>query len=154
LANFLSTEITQTFCPHPTRELVLSSGLSDILQVWSSDDTKDLSRLASNNEEADTRIVLHARDATLHGYQQINVVCRDTDIFVLLLAHRERLCPVIWNNQMKATHPSLKRSESLITGCNTVSQFAGIGKQTVWKIFETHHHLHQHLGDGYQRRKF
>jgi hypothetical protein len=35
-----------------------------------------------------------------------------------------------------------------ITGCDTVSQFAGIGKKTACKIFETHHHLLQHLGDG------
>ena len=163
LANFLSTEITQSFCLHPTRELVLSGGFSDILQVWSSDDTKDLSRLASNHEEANTRIVLHARDATLHGYQQINVVCRDTDVLVLLLAHRELLCPVIWmfsgTTKRKRHIPvhsislSEEKRKSLlafhaITGCDTVSQFAGIGKKTAWKIFETHHHLLQHLGDG------
>ena len=90
----------QSFCLHPTRELVLSGVFSDILQVWSSDDIKDLSWLASNHEEADTRIVLYVRDATLHGSQQINVVSRATDVLVLLLAHRQlahrEICPVIW----------------------------------------------------------
>lgn len=73
--DLLIQEIAQSFCPQPTRGLVLSGGFTDILQVWSSD-TKE----ASNHEEADTWIVLNTRDATFHSYQQINVVCRDTDV--------------------------------------------------------------------------
>ena len=51
--------------------------------------SKDFEGLASNLEEADSRIVLHARDATVRGYNQVNVLCPDTDFLVLLQAHRK-----------------------------------------------------------------
>ena len=36
-----------------------------------------------------------------------------------------------------------------ITGCDTVSQFAGIGKQSAWKTFHScSRELHQRLGDN------
>jgi hypothetical protein len=63
--------------------------------VWSSS-REDLQGLSSKQEEADTRIVLHARDAKLRGYKQVNILCRDTDVLVLLLAHRQDLCDDIW----------------------------------------------------------
>ena len=70
LTNFLLTGISRTHHPQPGRELVLSGGFLDILEVWSSCETRDdFSGLASNHEEADTRIVLHARDATANGYE-------------------------------------------------------------------------------------
>ena len=57
---------------------------------------EDLRGLASNHKEADTRIVSHARDATVRGYSQVNVLCCDTDVLILLLAHRQNLCQDIW----------------------------------------------------------
>ena len=49
--------------------------------------------------------------------------------------------------------PDEKRSSLLafhaITGCDTVSQFAGIGKQSAWKTFHScFPELHQRLGDN------
>ena len=51
----------------------------EVLDLVSLPTDRNLTGLRSDHEEADTRIVLHARDATIRGYQQINVVCRDTD---------------------------------------------------------------------------
>lgn len=97
LAHFLSTKMLESYIAHPRRELVVSVGFSNILKVWSSDNSReDLEELASNHEEADTRIILHARYATVRSYTQVNVLCRDTDILVLLLAHKENLCQNIW----------------------------------------------------------
>ena len=93
LAHFLSTEMSQRYGTHPGRELVVSGGFREILKVWSSDASREsLQELSSDHEEADTRIVLHARDAAVRGYRQVNVLCRDTDVLVLLLAHRQDLC--------------------------------------------------------------
>ena len=66
--------------------------------MWSFDTSRqDVRELASDHEnEADTRIVLHARDAAARGYKQVNILCRDTDVIVLLLAHLEQLCQEIW----------------------------------------------------------
>lgn len=81
LTNFLSTQISRNYRAHPRHEQVVSGGFSDILKVWSSDHDD------SGHEEADTKIVLHARDATVTGYKQVNVLCRDT--YVLN-------CPLVW----------------------------------------------------------
>ena len=48
------------------RELVVSGGFREIPKVWSSDASREsLQELSSEHEEADTRIVLHARDAAV-----------------------------------------------------------------------------------------
>ena len=97
LAHFLSTEISESYSAPPGRELVINGGFKDTLKVWSSDTSRqDVRELASDHEEADTRIVLHARDAAARGYKQVNILCRDTGVLVLLLAHREQLCQEIW----------------------------------------------------------
>ena len=68
LAHFLSTEISENYSAPPGRELVISGGFKDALKVWSSDTSRqDIRELASDQEEADTRIVLHARDAAARG---------------------------------------------------------------------------------------
>lgn len=109
-----------------------------------------------------TRIVLHVRDAAVRGYQQVNVLCRDTDVLVLLLAHRQDLCQEIWMFSgtsraksyipvHKISLPEEKRKSLLafhaITGCDTTSQFAGIRKQSASKIFDSSPKLIEHLGE-------
>ena len=69
---------------------MVSGGIREILKVWSSDASREsLQELSSDHEEEDTRIVLHARDAAVRGSLQVNMLCRDTDVHVLLLAHRQ-----------------------------------------------------------------
>lgn len=88
LAHFPSTEISESYSAPPGRELVINGGFKDTLKVWSSDTSRhDIRELASDHEEADTRIILHARDATAKGYKQVNILCCDMDVLVLLLAH-------------------------------------------------------------------
>ena len=164
LAHFLSTEISKRYSGSPRYELVISGGFNDIQRVWSSDLSRDdFLGLASTHEEADTRIVLHAKDAAHRGYRQVNVLCRDTDVLVLLLAHKEELCEDIWmfsgtsrRKQYIPVHkiqlPEEKKKSLLafhaITGCDTTNQFAGIGKQSAWKAFEgCSLELLRHLGD-------
>ena len=52
--------------------------------------------LVSDHEEADTRIVLHAKTLHQEGTKQVNILCRDTDVLVILLAHQEEFCQEIW----------------------------------------------------------
>ena len=86
LARFVSTEISESYSASPGRELVINGGFKETLKVWSSDTSRqDVRELASDHEEADTRIVPHARDAAARGYKQVNILCRDTDVLVLLL---------------------------------------------------------------------
>ncbi|XP_044169787.1 uncharacterized protein LOC122953855 [Acropora millepora] len=151
LTNFVSTEISESYERHPRRELVVSGGFKEVRRSWSSV-REDLQGLSSSQEEAGTRIVLHARDATLSGYKQVNVICRDTDVLVLLLAHKHNLCDEVWmfsgtsrKKRFIPVHrieiPEETRNSLLpfhaIMGCDTTSQFCGIGKGSAWKALDS-----------------
>ena len=41
-------------------------------------------------------IILHAQEASLEGFKGTNIVCRDTDVLVLLLANHEGLGEEVW----------------------------------------------------------
>ena len=161
LAHFLCTKLSENCKLLPGQELVVSGNFNNPKKTWSSID-RDVSGLESNKEEADTRIVLHAWDATLRGSQQINVLSRDTDVFLLLTAHKPWLCDVLWmfsgTTRKKCyvpihqIHVTEEIRESLLafhalTGCDTTSQFAGIGKKSVWTVFVKHHDLLKYLGE-------
>lgn len=162
LVNFLCTEISQGFQDDPDKELVLSGGFNDAKRVWSSR-VKDVAHLSSTQEEADTRMLLHARDATNDGYQQVNVISCDTDVLVLLTAHYPCLCPVVWmfaGTAKKRSYVAIhkiaisdaKRRSLLafhaLSGCDTTSQFAGIGKTSAWKIYDCYPDMLLGLGEN------
>lgn len=66
----------------------MNGGFTDPAKVWTSS-WRDVLKLSSaENGKADTRILLHAKEATEQGYPQTIVVSRDTDVLVLLLAHQ------------------------------------------------------------------
>ena len=44
----------------------------------------DQTKLSGNHEEADTILILHAREATDKGYERVIVIYRDTDVLLLL----------------------------------------------------------------------
>ena len=53
---------------------------------------RDMQYLDSNREEADTKLLLHAVDATVSGATRIYIVSPDTDVFVLALRRLADLC--------------------------------------------------------------
>ena len=53
---------------------------------------KDMSYLKSDQEESDTKIVLHALDATANGATEIRIHSPDTDVFILFLRRYPDLC--------------------------------------------------------------
>ena len=166
LAHYLSTEILESYSTPPGWELAINGGFKDTLKVWSSDTSRhDIRELTSDHEEADTRIILHARDATAKRCKQVNILCHDTDVLVLLLVHREQLCQEIWmfpgTSRQRRYIPvhsiplSEEKRKSLlalhaITGCDTTSQFYGVGKASAWKVFEDAPDLLEHLEEDSQ----
>ena len=54
--------------------------------------TRNMTYLKSNQEEADTKIILHALDATTNGASEIKIHSPDTDVFILALRRFPRLC--------------------------------------------------------------
>ena len=53
---------------------------------------KDVTHLQSSQEEADTKIILHATDATSDGATEIRIYSPDTDVLVLALRRYPELC--------------------------------------------------------------
>ena len=47
--------------------------------------SENVAELTSNQEEADTRLLLHAKHAAQEGYEAVAVISEDADVFVLLL---------------------------------------------------------------------
>ena len=96
------------------------------------------------------------------------MACQDTDVFCLLIAHIDKMrCKQLWMKAGTSKKPKylpihtirerLKNSVSkietilpfhAITGCDTVSFFAGHSKKTAWKAFAHHQKLLESLGDG------
>ena len=122
--------------------------------LTSATDKGSLSEIAPcSHEEADTRIFLHVKNAYLSGHQRIMIRTSDTDVVVLAVSMAGTLpnCE-LWVaygtvkslRYMCATQISLKlgieKSKVLpmfhaLTGCGTVSFFAGRGKKSAWGLW-------------------
>ncbi|CAH3018507.1 unnamed protein product [Porites evermanni] len=145
--------------------IIVSGGFQDEDTVKCSRPNIDVRALRGFHEEADTRIILHC----IHSDAEFLVVaCQDTDVFCLLIAHIDKMrCKQLWMKAGTSKKPKylpihtirerLKNSVSkietilpfhAITGCDTVSFFAGHSKKTAWKAFAHHQKLLESLGDG------
>ena len=109
-----------------------------------------------NHEEADTRMMVHAADAVKSGHRRILIRTVDTDVVVLAVWMAQELHEAVdelWlaigtgkSFRYIAAHKlavSLgpDKSKALpvfhaITGCDTVSSFAGRGKITAWAVWD------------------
>ncbi|KAL7386837.1 hypothetical protein ABVT39_014532 [Epinephelus coioides] len=114
--------------------------------------------LQSNQEEADTRIILHAAHAAKEGYSAVVVAADDTDVLVLCLAFSADIsCPLFQKNMEQRTglgiliSPSYVRGWEIVsvtgmhafTGCDTVSAFAGCGKLRALKLITRSEHFQE-----------
>ena len=117
----------------------------------STDLNHDVTALSYTHEEGDTRVTLHAIEASKNGYERIVVIARDTDILILLLAYNDSIstkeiwmkCGTKQKPRFTAIHaitlPENIRKNMLqfhaLTGCDSTSQFTGIGKRSALGIF-------------------
>ena len=53
---------------------------------------KSMNHIQSDHEEADTKLLLHAVDATICGATSISIHSPDTDVFVLSVRRYPQLC--------------------------------------------------------------
>ena len=107
-----------------------------------------------SHEEADSRMMIHALDASLHGYRRVKIRSNDTDIVVLVVSIAPTLqLDELWisfgsSKQVRylpahtiATSLGLEKASVLpmfhtLTGCGTVSFFSGRGKKTAWDVWK------------------
>ena len=92
LASFLSEELLKDGC-FDGKQVIVSGGFQFSDKV-ASNVSCDLSHLSANHKETDTRIVLHAADAT--RYERMIVCCRDTDVLLLLCVFSNYLSNEVW----------------------------------------------------------
>ncbi len=115
-----------------------------------------LARLAPcSQEEADTRLLLHAADAVHKGCMKVTIRTVDTDVVVLAVASFSKIATdELWLafgvgssfryipiHEMAA---SMNPAQCLalpvfhaFTGCDTVSAFTGRGKKTAWATWKS-----------------
>ena len=132
------------------KELYTTSGES----VLSSTNRMNLTNLAPcTHEEADTRVMVHVLDASCCGHRRIMIRTSDTDVVVLAVSIVSKIpAEELWvayctgkHLQNIAVHTiaaALGRERAFVlpmfhalTGCDTVSFFAGRGKKTAWDIW-------------------
>ena len=116
--------------------------------------SENVTELTSNQEEADTRLLLHAKHAAHEDYEAVAVISEDTDVFVLLLNFSSIIntrlymkCGSRTRTQLVDIKGAVQRTgreicETLIglysfTGCDSVSAFAGKGKIGALKILKS-----------------
>jgi hypothetical protein len=152
LFSFLSGALHDAF-QLAEKQLVITDGDA----VLSKPPLVDTTRLAPcNHEEADTRLMLHAAHAAHAGHSKIIIRTVDTDVVVLAVALARTLGKdnEMWVSfgtgksfRFLAAHeiaqaPSPEKAHALpmfhaLTGCDTVSCFAGHGKRTAWAVLWT-----------------
>ena len=109
--------------------------------------------MQSDHEEADTRLLLHAKHAANEGVSSILIECEDSDVMMLLLAYSEEIkCKMYMKrgtlNRMRIIDIGEIRNTlsdgiakalpgyHAFTGCDSVSAFAGKGKLAGFRLLK------------------
>ncbi|KAK3731808.1 hypothetical protein QZH41_007634 [Actinostola sp. cb2023] len=144
-----------TYLAKKTLEITEAMGKHVVL-AWSNKcqaTHRKMSHLQSDQEEADTKMLLHALDATTSGATTIRIHSPDTDVLVLVLRRYPDLCDdtsfVTGIGQKHRIIPLKPIYEELgqhraaalpgfhsITGADNTGSFVGNGKLSCWKVFE------------------
>lgn len=163
LARFLSEELLRRSPDDKT--IIVAGGFQEENVAKCSRVNVDTTALQGRHEEADTRMILHC----VNSSAEFVVVCsNDTDVLVLLIAHFDKMrCRQLWmragtskkpkylpvhtvRESMKPVVPNIETILCFhaVTGCDTVSFFAGHSKKTAWKTFLEQPALLDGLGSG------
>ena len=87
LIKFLTTELLTKSEELPGHHELIVAGGSETPDIVVSSSSGVMDHLNSWQEEADTRLVLHAYDAALQDFKRVVVCSRDTDVLILLTCH-------------------------------------------------------------------
>ena len=106
------------------------------------------------HEEADTRLMVHALDASLCGHRRIKIRSSDTDVVVLAISAANTIpADELWftygsgknlhNLPVHSIAAALGKDKSsalpmfhALTECDIVSFFAGRGNKTAWDVWK------------------
>ena len=151
LAAFLSSEWQQDKHRDKLQDKILYVTCEEQCHKITSEYVKEVHELKSSQEEADTRLLLHAAHAGRDGYEAAVIVSEDTDVFVLCLAFQTRItCPLYQKcgTQTRTKYVDIAKvvqahgeefckalpGVHAFTGCDYVSAFAGHGKVSALQL--------------------
>ena len=163
LPAFLSAELLREAESMPDCEIIAGGGFPDSASAKSS--KREVANLCANHEEVDSRLIVHAKNAIACNFKRIVVMCRDTDVLLLLLYHIGRTDVEVWTvsgtAKQKKCYPVHAIASKLdddvlnnilgfhaLTGCDTTSSYSGISKTTCWKQYLKAPRLLQYVGRG------
>ncbi|KAJ8389301.1 hypothetical protein AAFF_G00121660 [Aldrovandia affinis] len=124
------------------------------------DQWAEVASLQSNQEEADTRMILNAAHAAEEGYSAVVVTADDTDVLLLCLAfYADISCPLFQNcgTKNRVRYLDITKLRQALgdcvcnavigmyayTGCDTLSAFAGRGKLRALKLIMRSEHFQE-----------
>jgi len=126
---------------------------------------QEVIELSSRQEEAETRLVLHAKLAATPHVKAVIISSEDTDVRILCFSFAHAIPVPIYQrcvSQYQARYVDISRiagvqevSEALLvlrafTGCDSVSAFVGIGKTRPLKLLRSKNKfqvIFQNLGE-------
>lgn len=150
LENFLSMElIRQAKLVLQNHEVVMSGGFHERVAAEFSLGNEVISLKYSQNE-ADTRMLLHAKSVKDQGFERLVIRSRNTDVLVPLVHFASDLSKEIWFRRgtteqrsfvvLHGVEIDLALRHNLpgfhaLSGCDTVYQLCGTGRTKAWKTF-------------------
>lgn len=166
LADFLCIALCERLPQslNPQQEVFLAGGFKDGMKTASCTQGHCVivPPLRSDHEEADTRLLLHAKHAS-QTHRRIVIRSPDTDVAVLCIAHFKDLqCQELWfrtgvKDRLRFIPIHLLNSSlgqplckalpafHALTGCDSTSALQGIGKTTAWNVLLKDDQLQQQL---------
>ena len=144
-----------------TKKLVVTCG-RECFEITSGG-SRLVPELCSSQEEADTRIFLHAAHAAREGYGAVVIASEDSDVTILGLSLQDKIPSTIYQRMKARGHAKIFNISEMaeawsplrsamvgihaFTGCDTVSAFAGKGKISALKLIATSEEWHQAFAD-------
>lgn len=139
----------------PNKKLVIGGGFKNgkLAIAIERENAELVTELNADHEEADTRLLLHAKYA---ASDEVRVVIQspDTDVFVLCIAHSGDIgCHELWFRTGTKDHvrhiPVHTIAANLgdklckalpafhaLTGCDSTRSLSGVGKRKAWRVLQ------------------
>ena len=154
LFSFLSGKIAQSNIG-PEKELYSTDG-AHVLTCHHSETEDKVGIEPCQHEEADTRMMLHALHSSRQGHTMVLIRTVDTDVVVIAISQFQYLgISELWiafgvgkqfhyipvhaiASQLGPDKAGALLFMHSVTGCDTVSAFAGRGKKTAWDIWRVY----------------
>ena len=160
LIDIICKHLKNKFCMNPSRNALVVTGKDPVPFEIKNGTLAQRDDYRTTHEEADVIIVQQVVKLANAGASSLNVICDDTDVFVLLVHFyiQENLSCKLFVSGTSTNRRTIDIKETAkkhsqiadqllpahaLTGCDTVSQLYRVGKTTAVKMINSGHPLNQ-----------